>query len=185
MEPRRKPMNGVGLSRKYKATGSGDSNPPGKPLGGKTGFALVAALMAVWILTAIGILVFTVSTQDLRVSTRLVGEKKAFAALETGVHVLTRDFLYENIPASQRTNVLAVTGGDPDSRFTISAPWIPTTAEGPAIIYYTGFSAGGAESWGRARFLANVDGFNTRYNSLAQVNAGIGFGPIPISPESR
>jgi Tfp pilus assembly protein PilX len=151
----------------------------------KTGFALVAALMAIWILTAVGILVFTVSTQDLRVSTRLVGEKKAFAALETGVHMLTRNFKYDDLPASKKENQLADTGGDPDSRYTINQPWIPNPGEGPATIYYVGFSAAGAESWGRARYLADVRGFNTRYGSLMEVNAGIGYGPIPISPESR
>jgi Tfp pilus assembly protein PilX len=178
-------MNGEGLSRKCKFIGYGDSNPPGRILGRKTGFALVAALMAIWILTAVGILVFTVSTQDLRVSTRLVGEKMAFAALETGVHVLTRDFLYDNLPASKKENQLADTGGDPDSRYTINTPWIPTATEGPAIIYYTGFSAESSQGWGRSRYLADVSGFNTRYSSVMQVNAGIGYGPVPIGHESQ
>jgi len=178
-------MNGEGLSRKNESVGYGESNRPWRPLGGKTGFALVAALMAIWILTAVGILVFTVSTQDLRVSTRLVGEKKAFAALETGVHVLTRDFKYDDLPASKKDKQVADAGGDPDSLYTINNPWIPTSTEGPAAIYYTGFSAAGSEAWGRVRYLANVTGFNTRYGSTIQVNAGVGYGPIPISPESR
>lgn len=185
-EPRRKLMNGKGLLRKGNSIGSGDSNPPGRPLGRKTGFALVAALMAIWILTAVGILVFTLSTQDLRISTRLVGEKKAFAALETGAFVLTRDFIYDNLPASKKENQIADAGGDPDSRYTIDTPKLPTSsAEGPAVIYYVGFSAESSNAWGRARYLADVTGFNTRYNSVVQVNAGIGYGPIPISPESR
>jgi len=178
-------MSGEGFSRKNESIGCGDSNPPRRLLERKTGFALVAALMAIWILTALGILVFTVSTQDLRISTRLVGEKRAFAALETGVHALTRDFDYENLSASKRENQLADTGGDPNSRYTISTPWIPTPTEGPAVIYYTGFSASGSEAWGRARYLADVTGFNTRHGSRTEVNAGIGYGPIPISPESR
>jgi Tfp pilus assembly protein PilX len=154
-------------------------------LGRKTGFAHVAALMAIWILTAIGILVFTVSTQDLRISTRLVGEKMAFAALETGVHALTRDFDYENLSASKKENQLADAGGDPNSRYTVGEPWIPRPTEGPAFIYYTGFSAESSNAWGRARYLADVTGFNTRYSSTMQVNTGIGYGPIPVSPESR
>jgi Tfp pilus assembly protein PilX len=178
-------MNGEGLSRKFKSIGYGDSNPPGRPMGRKTGFALVAALMAIWILTAVGILVFTVSTQDLRVSTRLVGEKKAFAALDTGIHALTRDFKYDNLAASRKERQLADTGGDLGSLYTINTPWIPTSTEGPAAIYYPGFSAAGSEAWGRARYLADVTGFNTRYNSSIQVNVGIGYGPIPTSPESR
>ena len=41
------------------------------------GFAIVAAIMAILVLTAVGVLVFALSTQDIRVSGRLVGEKKA------------------------------------------------------------------------------------------------------------
>lgn len=151
----------------------------------KGGFALVAALMAIWILTAVGILVFTVSTQDLRISTRLVGEKRAFAAVETGIHALTRDFDYDNPGASKKDNVLADAGGDPGARYTISTPWIPTSTEGPAFIYYRGFSAESANAWGRSRYLADVTGFNTRHGSTMEVNTGIGYGPVPISPESQ
>jgi hypothetical protein len=67
---------------------------------GKKGFALVAALMAIWILTAVGVLVFTVSTQDIRISGRLVCEKKGFSATETGLYWLTANFLYDNPSAS-------------------------------------------------------------------------------------
>jgi len=42
------------------------------------GFALVAAIMALLVLTAVGLLAFALSTQDLRISSRWVGEKKAF-----------------------------------------------------------------------------------------------------------
>jgi hypothetical protein len=80
--------------------------------------------------------------------------------------------------------VLAVTGGDPDSPLHDQRPVIPRLPKVPRSSTTPVFSAGGAESWD-GKILANVDGFNTRYNSLAQVNAGIGFGPIPISPESR
>ncbi|MCJ7496360.1 MAG: hypothetical protein MUP68_19320, partial [Deltaproteobacteria bacterium] len=69
----------------------------------KNGFALIAALMAIWILTAVGILVFTISTQDIRISGRLVGEKKAFSAVETGIHALTLILNPADLPASIRT----------------------------------------------------------------------------------
>ena len=175
-------MSGEGISRKTKSIGTGDSNPPRSPLGRKTGFALVAALLAIWILAAVGILVFTVSTQDLRISTRLVGEKKAFAALETGINALTRNFDYGNPTASMRPDELADTGGsDPGSRYLIKEPWIPGPNDGPAFIYYTGFS----EDWGRARFLTDVTGSNTRYASRMEVHVGIGYGPIPGGTESR
>lgn len=42
------------------------------------GIALVAALLAIMVLTAVGILVFIVSTRDIRISSRLIGERKLF-----------------------------------------------------------------------------------------------------------
>lgn len=170
-----------------KEVGRRKSNKPQRLGRAGSGFALVAALLAIWILTAVGILVFTVSTQDLRVSTRLVGEKKAFAAVETGVHVLTQIFNYESLSASRRDRVVADTGagGDRDSLYTIETPRIPTSSEGPAVILYPGFSASEAEKWGRTRYLANVTGENTRYGSRVQVNTGIGYGPINVSTEHR
>jgi len=165
-------MSGEGLSRKNEVV----------LLGRKTGFALVAALMAIWILTAVGILVFTVSTQDLRVSTRLVGEKKAFSAMETGINALTRDFDYDNPALSKKDNQLADTGGsDAGARYTIEEPWIPRPTEGPAFISYIGFS----EKWGRARYLTDVIGSNTRYGSRMETHVGIGYGPVPGGTESQ
>ena len=49
------------------------------------GFVLVAALMAVFLLVALGVLVFTVTTQDVRISSRYIGEKKAFSAAESAI----------------------------------------------------------------------------------------------------
>lgn len=48
------------------------------------GFAMIAALMALLMLTAVGTLVFTLSTQDIRVSMRVVSEKKAFNTAQSG-----------------------------------------------------------------------------------------------------
>ena len=50
------------------------------------GFVLIAALFALLILTVLGVIAFTVSTRDIRISTRMTGEQKAFAAAETGLH---------------------------------------------------------------------------------------------------
>ena len=56
--------------------------------GSAEGFALIASLLTVFMLTAMGLLVFTVTTQDARMSSRSVGEKKAFSAAETGLFCL-------------------------------------------------------------------------------------------------
>ena len=148
----------------------------------KNGFALIAALMAIWILTAVGILVFTISTQDIRISGRLVGEKKAFSAVETGIHALTLILNPADLPASIRTDV----GGwsnDPTSLYSIDQPARPTT--GPSTLPLAGYAIGGGQQWGQEIFEARVTGTNTRYNSMVQVDTGLGYGPIEIATVYR
>ena len=52
------------------------------------GFVLIAALMAVMILMAVGFLALTVTSQDILISSRLVGERKALSAAEAGAQQL-------------------------------------------------------------------------------------------------
>jgi Tfp pilus assembly protein PilX len=144
----------------------------------KNGFALIAALLAIWILTAMGILVFTISTQDIRISGRLVGEKKAFSAAEAGIHRLTLNLDPTNLSASAVNNQ----GGwsnDPTSLYTIGIPALPTS--GPSSVSLPGYAMGGGQQWGQEIFTAQVTGTNTRYNSMVRVRTGVGYGPIEIT----
>jgi len=143
----------------------------------KNGFALIAALMAIWILTAVGILVFTISTQDIRISGRLIGEKKAFAAVETGIHRLAQTLDPANLAAVPSTQVDPT--NDPDSLYAVGTPARPTT--GPSTLPLAGYSIGGGQQWGQERFNARVTGTNTRYNSRVEVDVGVGYGPIEIT----
>jgi Tfp pilus assembly protein PilX len=178
---RRKIMDGGWLSKRNTRDRRSTEKEWKDVLLGEMGFALVAALMAIWILSAVGILVFTVSTQDLRISSRSVGEKMAFSAAETGLYLLTQNFNWQNLNANAVSNTkIDPTAG---SQYTISVPTIPTS--GPGFIPYPGFSMGGAEVWGRARYLASVTGTNTRYNSNVQVDSGIGYGPVDITTVYR
>ena len=151
----------------------------------ESGFALIAALMAVWILTAVGVLVFTVTTQDVRVSSRMVGEKKAFFATEAGVHSLTQGFDPLNLsdPSKYNSDFYVNTGMDPYSRYRIGPPVVPTS--GPPAVPLIGYSAGGHQQWGSTRFVARVTGSNTKYGSTVQVDVGVGFGPVEISTAYR
>ncbi len=148
---------------------------------GKSGFALIAALLAIWILTAVGVLVFTVTTQDIRISSRMVGEKKAFLATEAGVHILTADFDPLNLNDTTRYNLSFQVdpGMDPATSYRIGAPAIPT--RGPASIAMPGYS----QSWGSNRFVSTVTGMNTNYQSSVQVEVGVGFGPVEITTAYR
>ena len=147
----------------------------------KNGFALIAALMAIWILTAVGILVFTTSTQDIRISSRLIGEKKAFAAVETGIHRLAQLLDPANLAPVLSTQVDIT--NDPDSLYAVGTPARPTT--GPSTLPLAGYAIGGGQQWGQERFNARVTGTNTRYNSMVQVDVGVGYGPIEITTVYR
>jgi hypothetical protein len=155
---------------------------------GEKGFALIAALLALWILTALGMLVFSVTTQDTRVSSRMVGERKAFSGAESGIHWLTRNFDPTDPTGSVHPGTWQVVdptpGGDPRTQYGIGptnadGTWVPKT--GPVAVPVSGCAIGGGETWGRQRFLARVTGTNTAYNSTVQVDVGIGYGPVDIS----
>ncbi len=145
--------------------------------GSRNGFALVAAILAILVLTAAGILVFAASTQDIRVSGRLIGEKRAFSAAETGIHWLTVHLDPTNLPSSQVANQPVAAGTS--SQYSVSLPTKPTT--GPAFLGITGYSIEGGKQWGVERFNATITGTNTAYNSVVQVDVGVGFGPVDSS----
>lgn len=125
------------------------------------GFSLVVAILAILILTALGYLVVMMSTQDSRVSARVVGEKKAMAAAETGIQQLMADY-------DPLTSTFPMTGStaDPTSTYTIAQPAAPAT--GPAIARIPGYSVG--------RYLVyvtDITGTSSKYNSTVNVQAGI------------
>jgi hypothetical protein len=141
-------------------------------------------LMIFWILTALGMLVFSVTTQDIRVSSRTVGERKAFMAAESGIHMLTPTFSPAYPDSSAFSNVQVDTSdkGDPNTTYTIGPPpggWNPTS--GPGGVPIPGYEP----NWGRRRFLAQVTGRNTAYNSSVQISVGIGYGPVDITTKYR
>ncbi len=151
---------------------------------GDSGFVLIASLLTIWILTAVGMLIFTVTTQDVRISSRLVGEKKAFFATEAGVHSLVNGFdpLRLTDPKYKEKFMVDETG-DPDSWYQMGNPEVPT--RGPAAIPLFGYTVGGGQQWGATRFVATVTGRNDRYRSTVQVDTGIGFGPVEITTAYR
>jgi len=143
------------------------------------GFALIAALLSVWILTALGMLVFTVTTQDVRASSRTIGEKKAFSAAESGVHWFSQNFDPGNLSASAVSYVQVDANNDPTSLYSIATPGRPTS--GPSILPLPGYAIGGGQQWGQERYNTRVTGVNTRYNSNIQIDIGAGFGPVEIT----
>ena len=147
----------------------------------EAGFALIAAMMAILILTGVGILVFMISTQDIRISGRLVGEKKAVSAAEAGAHSLSRTFDPFNLASNAVANVPVDLNSD--TQYSIGTPARPTS--GTALLPMTGYSQSGGQQWGQARYNASITGANTKYRSNVQVNLGIGYGPVEMTTTYR
>jgi len=149
--------------------------------GGKStgGFALVAAVLVIFVLNALGMLVFSLSTQDIRISSRMVGEKKAFSSAEAGIHWVTQNFDPDNLAGIPPDNFAVDPSSDPDSYFTVTSVGRPT--QGPEILPLPGYSVGGGQQWGQNRYGTSVTGANSRYNSRVQMDASLGFGPVELT----
>ena len=149
----------------------------------ENGFALVTTLLCLMILLAMGILIFTVSTKDVRVSTRTIGEKKAFAAMEAGIHRLNLSFDPDNLPSVAVSNVPVNPAVDPDSKYTIGTPSLP--GAGPMTLPIPGYAISGGQQWNQARYLATITGVNTRFNSKVTADASVGYGPLEATTTYR
>jgi Tfp pilus assembly protein PilX len=129
----------------------------------KNGFALIAALLAILIITAVGMLVFTVTTRDIMVSARVTGEKKAFSAAEAGIHQAIQNFAV----GGTASNVQVDPATDPDTRYSYTIGASSSGCTPPPA----GFDI---EKWSEDMYAANVTGTNARYGSTVQVDVGIG-----------
>ena len=138
------------------------------------GFALIAAIMACLILLALGTLVIALSTQDIRVSVKIVGDKRSLAAAEDGIHSLCQAFDPQNLINVPATT--ARTGGN----YTINYPAMaPTT--GPLGIRLPGYDIGGGKVYGDRRYNVSVTGRSTEYNTQVTIGVGLGYGPVDIT----
>lgn len=140
------------------------------------GFALVAAIMACLILLALGILVIALSTQDIRISAKIVGDKRSLAAAEEGIQILCRDF----DPASPVNAPVTTTRADGASNYTINYPALPPV-NGPLAIRLPGYDIGGGRIYGSKRYNVSVTGRSIEYNTQVTIGVGMGYGPIDIT----
>ena len=140
-------------------------------LSSERGFALITAILACMILFALAMLIINLSTGDLQVSARNVGEKKAMIAAETGIHQVMRNFNKNNPTASAAANVPVDATNDPASVYTITAPTQRMKPDGnPAWVPESGNSVCPK----RLIYQASVTGQNTAYNTTMTVDIGIG-----------
>ena len=137
------------------------------------GFVLIAALMAVMILMAVGFFILTTTSQDVKISARLVGERKALSAAESGL----QQFCINFVPYMNATAWTAVDATyDPNSEYMISKPdW---NKDMPSVPAY-GFS----DTMEYSVFNADITGRDTSYQSEVQLSVGIKYGPVPLGTE--
>ena len=145
------------------------------------GVALVAALIATIIMLALGILVIQLSTHDLRSGAATVGEKKALAAADTGIHQLMRNF--DPQAAVAVSDVVVDEPNAPGDTYSYSVPSPTKPGEGPAFLPMSGYSVGGGQTWGQKLFNVDVTGKNTKYKTEVQIGVGFGYGPVEISTQ--
>ena len=160
----------------------------------KEGFALVAAIMACLILLAVGLVAYLMTTQDSRTSLRVMGDKKAMMATESGIHRIMANFDAANIkpevfdpnhphdnwvtPVCLQVNAAA----DPSSQYCFGQPVRPPSGD---IVALAGYAIAGGQMWGQIRYSATVTGQNTNYGGQAQVQVGFGYGPVEIDTTYR
>jgi hypothetical protein len=114
-----------------------------------------------------------------RISSQVVGEKKAFYACESGLHSMMISFNPENLGSSAVTDVQVDAATDPASVYTIGTPGRPTT--GPGMVPLAGYSIGGGQVWGLTMYTVTITGENTAYESRVDVSVGMGYGPIDMT----
>lgn len=138
------------------------------------GFVLVAAIMALMIFIAVGFYALTVSTQDLRVSSRLVGERKAFSAAQAGVNEMSRmlDPHIASVPIfGQKVDPV----NDPYAEFDAAAIMRDT---GAVSILLPGFSV----EFESPIYSTIVTGRDTSYGARVRISVGLGHFPVPTTP---
>lgn len=129
------------------------------------GFVLIAALMAMMIILAVSIFILNTTTKDVFISSRLVGERKAFSAAESGMQYFCLNFTGSAMSAVSNQSVDAT--NDSTAKFDIASP-----------LYIDSIPAAGSSSdWVYLIWTADVTGKDTAYNSSATVTAGIKYGP--------
>jgi Tfp pilus assembly protein PilX len=150
-----------------------------RALSSERGFALVTAILACVILFALAMLVIHLSTQDLRLSGKSVGNKKALSAAETGIHDLVRNFNASNPGSSVVTNYAYDTVNAAGSVYSIGTFSVPPQG---AFRSMPGFEITGGKEWKQKVWDVTVTGRHTGYDTTVSIATGIGYGPVEASP---
>ena len=162
-----------------------------KMINSSEGFVLVVALIACIILSALAVLVITLSTGDLRTTVVILGGKKAMAAAESGYHNFAQSPV--KYPNSFNPDSCTFAGNDyvtNCTNLTFNSWQDVDTANMPGAQYeITGVAKNismpditivATETvWKMKRYTVQLGGRDRTYNSTMQVNVGVAYGPLP------
>jgi Tfp pilus assembly protein PilX len=140
------------------------------------GFVLIAAILATMIMIALGLYALSTTTQDMKISSRLVAERKAFSAAECGLHTLCLTF---DPAMAALSNQSCDAANDPNNKFDIAAPTRNSVLPSVTAI---GADITGGKKWVSMIFDTTITGRDQSYNSSVPVSVGIKFGPVPDDP---
>jgi Tfp pilus assembly protein PilX len=172
----------------YRMGGLGMTTIKQKRIDKEAGFAFILALLATLIITSLGILIFTLTTRDIRVSIKSAGEKMAASAAESCIQelILQADTSLGMIANYQVSTNTAVDAGNPNNTgyYTISnnaQAWVQNV---PVIRPIAGYEMGGTgatHDWSDKIYNKSCTGTDTRYGSQFDIDVAIGYGPIDMS----
>jgi Tfp pilus assembly protein PilX len=152
------------------------------------GYVFVAALLAMFIMTAIGILIFSLTSHDMLTTAKLMGEKRALNAAETGVHELLQQMATNAGDATKVTTTrqsITVTSGNQikTDYYTLSMNAPP--ADAIKTVTKSSFQIGGTGTQSE-RGAYNVTNFSVLgesgdFGGRVIIDVGIGYGPVDLS----
>ena len=142
----------------------------------ENGFVLIAALMGIIILLAVGFLALTITTGDMKIASRLVGERKAFSAAEAGIHELCRNF--NSMAPAAASNVYFDAANDPTVKYSYALPAINgnmPSIPSPGYMLSSGYKS--------SVFDTIVTGEDTAYGSKTDIAVGTETDPRPADTQ--
>lgn len=129
------------------------------------GFVFLLAVLGIFILVAIGFFALTTISEELMISSRLVGERKAYSAAEAGVHAVCANDEYVAVGETQVDPV-----NDPTVYYSATAP-----VETGASVTMGDFGPGYSSSVS----VFDVTGVDKKYGSSITIEVGIASRPVP------
>lgn len=137
------------------------------------GFAFLVALMAITVLIAIGFFALTTISDELMISFRLAGERKAFSAAESGAYAAAANItIYDNLATPAGTNTVLHTfsrtyidpDNDPNASYTGKVYWVRSIGtEGFSLDY----------NFSQDMFKTIVTGKDSLYGSSVNIEVGV------------